>query len=335
MKKSFDIGFSGNWKENLDKNNCLYIITNTINNKKYIGIAKNLRKRLYRYKSEIKSNTKRSIILAIKKYGEENFEFNVNEVLDSYDDLLLKEIEIINKYKENNTIYNQTDGGEKNFNGFKRSSFKSGINIYNSKIPENKIEYIFDLYYNKNLSTSEIKKILDIDLHKESIKRLLKGKTYKLETINLINKYNTKKINRKQVSVKIKNVEDIFYMYHNENISVFEIAKYNNVSESLIYNILNGKVYKKITNDFIKAFPKINETSIIAQKSRDVSGENNNNSKFTNQQVELILIDRFINKLTIKNLVEKYKTSIPTIRKIYSGMSYKNVYKNFILKYDI
>ena len=82
----------------------IYIITNLINNKKYIGITcrENVNRRWIEHKSQarLRKEQKASLInRAIKKYGEENFKF---EIVEKYKDisigeLLQKESELITK----------------------------------------------------------------------------------------------------------------------------------------------------------------------------------------------------------------------------------------------
>ena len=59
----------------------IYKITNLINKKLYIGqtIYDRIEKRIANYKKEINSNTKRPIINAMRKYGIDNFKFEIVE----------------------------------------------------------------------------------------------------------------------------------------------------------------------------------------------------------------------------------------------------------------
>lgn len=59
----------------------IYCIVNTYNNKKYIGSSKNIRKRLWEHRSELRHNKHANIYLqrAWNKYGEDKFDFYVIE----------------------------------------------------------------------------------------------------------------------------------------------------------------------------------------------------------------------------------------------------------------
>jgi group I intron endonuclease len=88
----------------------IYMITNKMNNKKYIGQSINIKRR----KSEhfTKHCNKMVISNAIFKYGKENFDF---EILKECDESQLNELEIkyITEYKSNNREfgYNVDNGG--------------------------------------------------------------------------------------------------------------------------------------------------------------------------------------------------------------------------------
>lgn len=82
----------------------VYMITNLVNNKKYIGITTrlNAQSRWIEHKSKALRmlNSKQPISASIQKYGSENFTFEVLETLNdcSIEDLLRKETETIIEY---------------------------------------------------------------------------------------------------------------------------------------------------------------------------------------------------------------------------------------------
>lgn len=90
----------------------VYMHTNKINNKKYIGITGQERywRRWYSngsgYKTQIFGR-------AINKYGWDNFEHEILDIVDNENDALLLEQYYINKYKSNNSKYgyNISSGG--------------------------------------------------------------------------------------------------------------------------------------------------------------------------------------------------------------------------------
>lgn len=80
----------------------IYLITNKINNKKYVGQSKDIERR---WKEHILKEKNTMIHNAIKKYGKENFDFKILE-LCSLEQLTEKERYYYKKYKpEYNAIY--------------------------------------------------------------------------------------------------------------------------------------------------------------------------------------------------------------------------------------
>ena len=82
------------------KGSVIYAIVNKINNKLYIGSAKSFYTRFYRHLSRLKRNEHHSIILqnAWNKYGEENFSFELLEIV-SLDEILKREQWYIDFFK--------------------------------------------------------------------------------------------------------------------------------------------------------------------------------------------------------------------------------------------
>ena len=152
----------------------IYKIENLINGKVYIGQSTDIKGRWANHKRVIFENNKESEIkkryplyLAFKKYGIENFSF---EILEECENSLLDEREIFYIHKYNSFIdfpnsngYNLTLGGEGN-----------------QKTTEEQIKQIISLW-NSGKSTGEIVKIIGIEKH--SIIKYLKlfSNTYTTE----------------------------------------------------------------------------------------------------------------------------------------------------------
>lgn len=91
----------------------IYRITNKINGKSYIGQSKNIERRFREHKY-ICSETNKSLAIAYKKYGRENFEFSILEEC-SIEDLDNREIYYIKALKPQ---YNRTSGGNGSANHY-------------------------------------------------------------------------------------------------------------------------------------------------------------------------------------------------------------------------
>lgn len=72
---------------------CIYIILNVINNKRYIGSAKDFKVRKYRHLLALRKNQHGNIFLqrAFNKYGEENFKFEIIAIVKDINDLIERE----------------------------------------------------------------------------------------------------------------------------------------------------------------------------------------------------------------------------------------------------
>lgn len=98
-----------------------YKITNSINNKVYIGITKcSLKKRWNEHKSKAKKG-KYYLHRAIRKYGVDKFNIEVLKTFEEESDMYNYEIETIKKLKSNDRLfgYNNSKGGEVSSKGIK------------------------------------------------------------------------------------------------------------------------------------------------------------------------------------------------------------------------
>ena len=84
----------------------VYLTTNKINGKKYIGMCKNTHEKNYLGSGKLLKS-------AIKKYGKENFERVILQECQNFEELSKSEEYWIKKYNavEDNTFYNLTSGG--------------------------------------------------------------------------------------------------------------------------------------------------------------------------------------------------------------------------------
>lgn len=94
----------------------IYSITNTINNKRYIGISQDYKNRKRAHEWAMKNNKHRNIKLqrAVNKYGYDNFKFEILEEIETDDriEALTLENKYIIKYDTYKNGYNQSEGFE-------------------------------------------------------------------------------------------------------------------------------------------------------------------------------------------------------------------------------
>ena len=122
----------------------VYKITNNINNKIYIGITNNYKKRWSNEKSYPRNPERRQVIQeAIHKYGKNNFSFEVLFSHLSVEEACEKEIQLIQEY---NCLvpngYNVDKGGR----NIKTGNDKKGVLNSNSKLTEEDVKYIRECY---------------------------------------------------------------------------------------------------------------------------------------------------------------------------------------------
>tara|TARA_R110000822_G_scaffold25364_4_gene76833 strand:- start:4047 stop:4751 length:705 start_codon:yes stop_codon:yes gene_type:complete len=108
----------------------IYKVTNKINDKSYIGqTIRNLDKRKQSHLNVVYNNPQFAFHYAIRKYGKENFKWEVLCECDNIDELNEKEKYYIKEYKTfGETGYNMTTGGEGFIMSTKAIEKKSGKN---------------------------------------------------------------------------------------------------------------------------------------------------------------------------------------------------------------
>lgn len=197
----------------------IYILKNKINNKVYIGqTTQGSKVRFKQHLKLLKSNQTQLIHKAIKKYGKENFYYEVlYENIDNYEQLNKLEEECILKYNSlTSNGYNMCPGGQK----YRRTSIK---------FDADEINEIIDLY-NNGYSTRKIGDLFNVSSW--SISKLLKDNNVKLRNKNF---------NLPDRSSKIKE-DELRKLFLEDNLSIIEISKILNVSTKTISRAL--KRYK-------------------------------------------------------------------------------------------
>lgn len=121
MEERNDISVIEEQKDTIvdDRNWCVYMHTNKINGKVYIGITSRQPEKRWGSNGSEYGADQPAFCAAIKKYGWDNFEHDVLFRNISKQDACKKEVELIAKYKSNCTKYhnpsygyNMSDGGE-------------------------------------------------------------------------------------------------------------------------------------------------------------------------------------------------------------------------------
>lgn len=139
----------------------IYKITNLINNKVYIGQSINIESRWTHHKNYETNKSHYPLYCAFKKYGIENFKFEIIE-LCSIDKLNTQEQYWINFYDSYKNGYNLTIGGQ-------------GTNNLCIKLSSEEVEMIYDLLIYSDISQKEIAKQFNVG--EDTISEINHGKT--------------------------------------------------------------------------------------------------------------------------------------------------------------
>lgn len=207
----------------------IYKITNKINGKMYIGQSQHPERRWIEHCSHAKNNTDNyPIHLAINKYGKENFDFEILEWTETYNQ---REKDLI---KECNTIvpngYNISSGGP--------NPVFYGENHPNSKISdENVLNVIQDLKENLLTDRAIAKKYQISD---KMVADINHGYSHKIADISypVRIRHGSQKLTEEQAN-------QIKLLLKNSTLSYSQLAKQFDVTKGTIYQINRGTNFKR------------------------------------------------------------------------------------------
>lgn len=145
----------------------IYKITNKINNKSYIGQSIHIERRFYEHQHESYWDDSKILYQAFRKYGLNNFTFEVIEEC-APEDLNIKEQYWINFYHSYPNGYNMTCGGETNY----------GENHPKHKLTENDIKDIRTRYAKKERK-KEVYQLYKDRIGESGFSKIWKGETWK------------------------------------------------------------------------------------------------------------------------------------------------------------
>lgn len=155
----------------------IYKITNLINNKSYIGKSSNIEKRFLYHKTNYQYKTKdwnKTLYKAFRKYGIENFSFEVIEEMSNIDyDKLSNNREQywIIYYDSFKSGYNETEGGDGG--AIERPLGKT------KKLTDKEVEEIRNLYNSCNFCLSEAYELYKDKISKRGFQAVWLGENHK------------------------------------------------------------------------------------------------------------------------------------------------------------
>lgn len=298
----------------------IYCITNKVNNKKYIGQSKNIFSRWSEHYRTATSNSDRcsSIHKAIKKYGIENFNFEILELcaINKLDEL---EIQYIKLFKETgNILYNLTDGGD------------GGAIMYGEENPNAILtnDEVYDIRerYNNHENKHDVYNLYKDKVTFNGFHCIWCGTSrtdIHMDVYTDDNKYYHKRTNIKS--------KDLF---ERSNFSEDDVRKIRDLKQSGVcrqeayeqYQWINLNTFNDIW--YYHTFPNIIST-LDKQPTkyirRNQDGINNHMSKFTTEQI----IDIRLRKHNGEKMKDVYKlypfVCKESFRKIWNNKTYKGI----------
>lgn len=227
----------------------IYKWTNLQNNKVYIGKSVDIARRLRNYRDEVKKNKQRPIISAIRKYGFENFNFEIIEICDSLtnQEILEKEQYWINFYnsKNKNFGYNILDAGDA-----PGENYSIGSRNNKARLNEEKVLNIREMIFLQNISPVEVYKIYSAEISYDAFCKAYRGNTWKNVDMSMIRDISleVKRKGSKKAKLTKEEVKEIRRLAEQENWTISEIYdKFLGVcTRGTIKRIVNYETWKNV-----------------------------------------------------------------------------------------
>lgn len=269
----------------------IYIIKNDLNDKVYIGQAKDSASRFKGHCNNKKGKRQLYIDKEINKLGKEHFWYEIIEhQIENYNE---RERYWIAYYQSNGIKgYNKTDGGDFSFIN------PSGTDSPYSTIKDtNILHQIQEDLQKKELTMYDIG--LKYNVPCATISHINSGVTYRDNSLSYLLR-PTKKGSQYYLTEEEK--DEIRNRIKTELTSFKEIGKEYDMSLDTIYHINNGSMWKKEGEDY--PLRKFHYSS---------------NNKLTLEQVKAIHSDLINTRLSLRLIAEKNNTSIGTVQAIKNG----------------
>lgn len=284
----------------------IYVMTNKINNKKYVGQTNNFRVRMNAHKSDAFNPNSHSykypLSEAIRKYGWDNFDNRIIEEISDEED------------------YRYVDEREKFYIQYYDSlAGKNGYNIClgGAGNPKNKLTFEQKVGLSKLFSLEDIIDIQTRIIAGEKRKSIVES--YPKLTYSMLDNINA--------GMNFKN-DKLSYPLHNykQDLSTkFNLNEIHQIKD----DIIKGIKYKDIS---IKWDISVSMLALINNGKQWYEKEynyplcycNNSRNHSANTWVKDVQHDLINSSLTIKEISEKYNKSYDTIKKINRGESHRN-----------
>lgn len=229
-----------------NKMGIIYCYTNLVNNKKYIGQTINPKKRFNQHKSsafnEKDSEYNSPLHRAFRKYGYENFKYEV--LIENNEIDILNELEIYFIKKYNSQIpngYNIEPGG-KNCSKPKTQEHKEKLTWGQAELTLEEIISLREAYARKESPKEIYNKFYKNRLHYNSFLNIWSGRRYKNIMPEIIENGRHTKLNL-DIARQIRKERE------ETNLSYDKLAIKYNVSKSAIADIIKGRTWKETVTE--------------------------------------------------------------------------------------
>lgn len=212
----------------------IYVIKNTINDKVYVGQAINPHRRFVQHLCNgNRSLDNLPIHLAIKKYGKQNFYYEIlEENIENYDEKEAYWIKKLNSISPNG--YNILEGGTKN-------PIMYGENHPRNTLTDKTVnDIIEDLLFSNETQRSLAKKY---NTTERIINSITSGACHKKEELNY-------PLRLKGCHFSKNTLEEIYWLLENSEASLLSIANYYGLTKGAIAQINKGSSHYDATKKY-------------------------------------------------------------------------------------
>lgn len=224
----------------------IYCYTNLVNNKKYIGQTINPKQRFNQHKSsafnENDNEYNSPLHRAFRKYGYENFKYDI--LIENEDIEVLNELEIYFIKKYNSQIpngYNIEPGG-KNCSKPKTQEHKEKLTWGQAELSLEEIIELREAYARKESPKEIYNKFYKDRLHYNSFLNIWSGRRYKNIMPEIIENGRHTKLNL-EIARQIRKERE------ETKLSYDKLAIKYNVSKSAIADIIKGRTWKETVTE--------------------------------------------------------------------------------------
>jgi group I intron endonuclease len=213
----------------------IYLITNKLNGKRYIGLSSNINRRFMEHKTPKNILKKTVLARALKKYGIDNFTFEILEAIEDQEALFEREIFWINELTPE---YNMNEGETGN-RGFSPSDeMKERLRILGKLQWEAKTQQQKDQIIKNNLKGQSKGHSVSLET-REKLRKANIGKKMAQEAKEKISIANKKSMignkNGNKKVIAFNESEEMFFD------SLVEASKFLNCRPSNISAVINGR----------------------------------------------------------------------------------------------